>query len=182
MEYYYDIEVNFYDYPINYYEWERNDNIERILKIKIIRLESISNIIKYDTIINLEDGRYVVCDTINALAIEVIDKRVVYLSFLKYDDDNYICGIASKLGITNLEMEHGSERVIPNTLRRDQLVQKLLLNIINNSSDSLIKYIYYIKVGKINNNISKSKSYLINDISNNFNDKYYEIYESITDK
>ena len=45
MKYYYDITLNFNELPINFYEWEKSDDIERILKIKVYKVNDLKDYI-----------------------------------------------------------------------------------------------------------------------------------------
>ena len=59
MKYYYDITLNFNEYPINYYEWEKDDDIERFIKIKVIKVDDVKDFILYNMDIELDDDVYV---------------------------------------------------------------------------------------------------------------------------
>ena len=54
MKYYYDIILNFNEIPINFYEWESDDDIERLLKIKVYKVKDLKDIISYNMQINLQ--------------------------------------------------------------------------------------------------------------------------------
>lgn len=107
MKYYYDIILNFNEIPINFYEWESDDDIERLLKIKVYKVKDLKDIISYNMRINLDDDKYVLCDGINSIAIEVINSHVAYLSFLTYEDEINICKMVRKMDVTNIEYKKG---------------------------------------------------------------------------
>lgn len=179
MDYFYDVYLNFNDYPIHCYDWVSSDNIERVLKIKLFRISSISDLISYECDIELDDGYYLVSDTINAIGIEVINKRIVYLSYLKYIDELNVCKVANKLELYHLEYKKNKRRIIMNDLRDDLKIKKEMLNLVNECNDNLLMYIYYDITDKYSNKIDKIKLFLINDILNNFNQKYVNLYQNI---
>lgn len=176
MEYYYDIELSFADYPIPCYDW---DSKEKLLKIGIIRVENIKEILEYQVSIDIPDGKYILSDGINAIAVEVIDKKTPYLSYLKYDDENYVIRIVSKMKVGNYPMQYDKKRAIDNDLRIDSKIKKVLLSLVNEASDNLIKYIYYDVTDTYSDNIDRIKKFLKEDIKNNFNQKYINLYENI---
>ena len=179
MDYYYDVYLNFNDYPIHCYDWEIDDNIERILKIKLIRTLNIDDLISYECNIELDDGTYLISDTINAIGIEVINKKIVYLSYLRYIDEFNVCNSAKKLDIYHLKYKKNKRRIIINDLREDIKIKKEMLNLVNECNDNLLMYIYYDITNKYSNKIDEIKLFLINDILNNFNQKYINLYQNI---
>lgn len=179
MKYYYDIYLNFNEYPINYYEWRKDDNLERYLKVPIFRVESIIDFIKYHIKIDIDISPIILSDGINAIALELIDKRIAYLSYLSYEDESCICEIAANLDITYFKYEKGNKRYIPFELRTDTLIKNILLKEVENSSNDFIKFLYYDITGNESKTIEDMRSFLIEDINNNFNDKYVNLYQKI---
>lgn len=179
MDYYYDVYLNFNDYPIHCYDWKIDDNIERILKIKLIRALNIDDLISYECNIELDDGTYLISDTINAIGIEVINKKIVYLSYLRYIDEFNVCNSVKKLDIYPLKYKKNKRRIIINDLREDIKIKKEMLNLVNECNDNLLMYIYYDITNKYSNKIDEIKLFLINDILNNFNQKYINLYQNI---
>lgn len=179
MEYYYDISLNFFEYPVQYYEWEKEDDIERVLKIPIIRVEDIKDIIMYYAKINIEYPKLILSDTINCIAIEIIDGNVAYLSMLRYEDEECINDLVENMEVTTLDIELKEKRKIPFELRKDTLTKKLLSAFIKEASDEILQYIYYDITEKSSSNIKKIKEYLLQDIHLNFNDKYINLYEKM---
>lgn len=178
---YYDIELNFSDQPVQFYDWFSDDNIERLLKILVIRVDDIKDVIDFNCNVALNDGKYVITDLINSIAIEVINSSVVYLSYLKYDDDNYICSKANKLNISDIGLIRKDKRLINNSLRSELFIKLFIKKLLESSNDDLIKYVYYDITKKINNDVEKCRSYLISDIDKNINN-YYGLYEMIKNK
>ena len=176
MEYFYDIKLSFDEYPINYYDWE---GFERLLKVRVIRVDNISDIIMYHASIDLDDGIYILSDTINAIGIDVINNNICYLSYLKYDDENYSIRIAERLEVSDLNVRLKNKRYIDNELRFDKRIKKILTKLIEDGNDNLIKYIYYDITDKYSNDISRIKKFLLTDLKNNFSKKYINLYENI---
>lgn len=175
MEYYYDIYLNFYDYPLNYYEWDDDDALERIMKIPLIRINNIKDLIAYNIRIDCEYDYLLVSDGINALALEIIDSEIAYLSFLSYDDEFNVNAIARTLPLTNLKITKLSKRHIPHHNRQDEINKKIILKSIENLNPDLLKYLYYYLFHKESNNISKICEKITKDIETNYNDKYEKI-------
>ena len=181
MKYYYDLVVNFNDNFMHCYEWNSDDNVERLLKVSVIRVSDVSLFIKNVCRVNLNDGVYAVSDGVNSIGIDVIDGKNVYISSFMFDDDSYICKIASSLDLNDIIVEVVDSRCVDSSLRCDSFIKKVLLNIIYSDKEDLIKYIYLDVTGRLDD-IDKCKSFLKNDIYNNFNNKYYELYGVIFNK
>lgn len=179
MGYFYDISLNFNDYPIQCYDWDIQDNIERVLKVKLIRVVSVEDFISYECSVELENDIYLLSDTINAIAIEVINNKIAYISYLKYNDEINVCKAANKLEIYNIKYMKLNRRIVMNELREDIKIKKEMLDLVNESNDNLLKYIYYDITNEYSANIEKIKLFLINDILNNFNQKYVNLYQNI---
>lgn len=179
MEYYYDIYLNFNEYPINYYEWENNDEIERVLKIPIIKVESIKEFIEYKVNIDIDLNKFIITDGINSVALELINGSVAYLSYLTYEDEESVNELAYNLPVTKLNVEYKSKRDIPFELRKDSFIKKVFKSFLENSDKELLKYIYFDITNKTSSDISKIKNFLIQDIEINFGDKYINIYDKI---
>lgn len=179
MKYYYDILLNFNEYPIHYYEWNSQDELERIKKIPVYHVENIVPYIKYHMKIEDMPNQFILSDGINAVALELINGSVAYLSYLSYEDESCVIGIVANLDITNIKYKKGKVRYIPFELRTNMLIKKLLLKEIEESSIDFIKYVYYDITGKDNDDIEYMKVFLLDDISKNFNDKYVNLYQKL---
>lgn len=179
MKYYYDIYLNFNEYPIQYYEWSNNDSLERYMKLPIFRVDNISDYIKYHMDVDIDISPFIISDGINALALELIDKDVAYLSYLSYSDETCVNEVASNLSITKLKYKKKNKRDIPFTLRLDMFIQKILLKKVEESNNDFIHYIYYDITGYDDIEIDAMRNFLMDDIKNNFNDKYVNLYQKI---
>lgn len=179
MKYIYDIYLNFNDYPINYYEWDESDSLERVLKIPIVKVEDIRPFILYNMEIYDMDDMVIITDGINAIALEIIRSKVAYVSCLTYEDELAVLELSSNMEVSNLNYKLLDKRVIPSILRKDALIQKVLLTKIEASDIDELKYIYYEITNKDSSNINKIKNFLKGDILNNFNQKYVNLYEKI---
>ena len=179
MKYYYDITLNFNESPINFYEWENDDDIERILKIKVYKVKDIRDFIEYNMEVDLNDDKYILCDGINSIAIEVINGHVAYLSNLSYDDEISICQMTRNMDITNIKYNKTTKRKIIHDLRGSIIIKKCLLNVINDNNEYLLRYMYLDITNKDSKDIKKIKRYLIKNINNDLNDKYVDLYRKI---
>lgn len=179
MKYLYDIYLNFNDYPINFYEWDESDTLERVLKIPIIKVEDITPFILYNIKTHELADKVIITDGINAIAIEIINNKTAFISSLTYDDELTVAEIANNMEITNLDYQILNKRLIPSVLRKDALIQKVLLSKIDVISLDELRYIYYEITNKNSSNMDKIKKFLKGDILNNFNQKYVNLYEKI---
>ena len=66
-------------------------------------------------------------------------------------------------------------------LRSDVLIKNVLSNVILNSDDNFIKYVYYDRFHKLSKNTNKCRDILLKDLNSNIND-YYSLYEMIVNK
>ena len=182
MKYYYDITLNFNEYPINYYEWEKDDNIEKFIKIIVIKVDDIKDFVLYHMNIYLDDGIYVLSDGVNSIAIEVISSKVAYISYLTYEDELNVCNMVKKMEVQEIKYVKIAKRKISYELRNNLLIKKCLLNTIKESNEYLLKYIYLEITDHDSNDLDKIKKYLVNDINHNLNEKYIELYRKIIKK
>lgn len=179
MKYYYNIYLNFYDYLISYYEWNKDDNIEFFYKLPIYKVSDIKRIISEKAKINIDEKNAIISDGINSIAIEVLDKDIVYLSSISYSDEEKISGIALDIFDSDIEINYYGNRENKNDLRSNYLIKKILINKINENNKYFLKYLYYNITNMDSDNLNYIKDYLIEDINNNFNDKYRNIYDII---
>lgn len=179
MKFIYDIYLNFNDYPINYYEWEKSDTLERVLKIPIIKVDDIAPFILYNVKVKDLKDKVILCDGINAIALEIIDEKVPYVSFLTYDDELCVCELIRELPREKITYQLLEKRDIPTSLRSDLLMQHIMLSKIDFIDSDELKYIYYEITNKDSSNIDKMRGFLKGDIKNNFNQKYVNLYEKI---
>ena len=179
MEYYYDIYLNFNEYPINYYEWDKDDDIERVLKIPIVRINDIKEVITKHATIETDLDKLILCDGVNAIALELVDKHVAFLSCLSYDDEANICDIVHDMDITPLVINFAKKRIIPFELRQEEKMKKIFLHDLDVFDDNLLRYIYYDITNKLEKNIEKIKKYLERDIEKNFGAKYVTLFQNL---
>lgn len=179
MKYYYDITLNFNELPINFYEWEKSDDIERILKIKVYKVNDLKDYIGYNIEIDLDDDKYVLCDGINSIAIEVINGKVAYLSYLTYEDEINVCQMVRKMTVTNISYKKLTKRKIIHDLRGTLIVKNCLLAALKENNEYLLRYMYLQITNKDSKDIEKIKKFLVQDINSNLNDKYIDLYRKI---
>ncbi len=179
MKYIYDIYLNFNDYPINYYEWEESDTLERVLKIPIIKVADLTPFILYNMEISDLKDKVIVSDGINALALEIIDSKVAYVSYLAYDDELTVSELTRTMPISDVNYKLLDKRYIPSSLRKEAFMQRIFLSKIDSIELDELKYIYYEITNKDCSNIDKIRKFLKSDIEHNFNQKYVNLYEKI---
>ncbi len=179
MKFIYDIYLNFNDYPINYYEWSENDTLERVLKIPIIKVDDITPFILYNVEIKDLSDKVILSDGINAIALEIIDSKVPYVSYLTFDDELGVCELIREVPRQKIDYKILEKRDIPTPLRKDLFMQKIMLSKIDFIDSDELKYIYYEITNKDSSNIDKIREFLKGDIKNNFNQKYVNLYEKI---
>lgn len=174
MQYYYDINLCFNDYYINYYEWDDHEHFNRL---PIFRVLNARVFLEYNIKVDVEYKNIIISDGITSLALEIIDKKLVYVSSLPYEDEFKI----NKLVIDTPEtlkyevVEKKNTKVLSNI---EKAKQRLLLLIKNNDKD-FVKYVYYEITGKLSNDYDEMVSFLTNDIKSNFSNQYYKIYDMI---
>lgn len=179
MKYYYDIYLNFNEYPIPYYEWNKNDNIERNLKIPVIKVNDIKDLIKYHASIDTDLKKIILTDGISCVALEIIDCDVVYMSYLPYEDEISILELSRCMETLSFDIKYYDIRYIPTIMRQDELVQKVFIKSLEELDSYALKYIYYEITGLLDNNVKRIKEYLKNDIMNNFRESYIKLYYQI---
>lgn len=182
MKYYYDIYLNFYDYPINYYEWDISDKIEKIIKIPIIRVNEIEEFISHISNININLNQFILSDCVNSVAVELIDHKSVYLSYLPYRDEEYVNRLASTIDISKIEYKHISSRTIPTNLREENKIKKIIKEYINQASNDELEYLYLDLTNKKSKSVNKIKDYLSKSVDNNLDSYFYYLYQKICKK
>lgn len=179
MKYYYDIYLNFYDYPINYYEWDIGDKIEKILKIPIIRVNEIEEFISHISNIDINYEQFILSDCVNSVAIELVNQKSIYLSYLPYRDEEYVNRLASTIDISKIKYNHISNRDIPLNLREDNKIKTIIKEYLNQASNEELEYLYLDLTNKKSNNIKKIKEHLSKSIENNIDTYFYHLYKKI---
>ncbi len=176
--YYYDIYLCFNDDYTRVYDWD-SSLVERFLKLKIVRVEDIKVFLEYDLTINYEDQIVLLSDTLNAIALDIKDSRIVGISSLKLSDEEEVCKLASMIPITTIDMEIKKHKDIKNPLNCEGIPQKVFQNSIETGSDAYIKYLYNYIFNKKSSNISVMKKRLLKDINTNFGESYLNLYKII---
>ncbi len=174
MKFYYDINLSFNDVYVNYYEWE---DVEHFFRLPMFRVDNIRAILENKVEIDTDYKNIIVSDGVTAVALELIDKNVVYYSSLEYKDELRVNELVAYLDLT-LEIKVLDKNPIKYISNIDKK-KKFYIEEINKNEEYFIKYLYYEMTGDVLKSISKMKNYLLDDINNNFNDKYYQIYDII---
>ena len=206
MIYIYDILLNFCDNDLIYdfYEWDKNDDIENIKRVKLIHItkDTYDKVLKY----NIEiDSDFLIkifktCEVYNKKKINILDycclfsdgERVIAIEFnnkgesiykskLLIDEENEIAVLASNLELTNINIKI-KNKVLKNRFytRNEIIIKKFLLKEIENSYRTKkyikIKYLYQEYFGKNIKSYKQMKDELVKSIDLNIDDKHREIY------
>lgn len=174
MGYNYDINLCFNDTYINCYDWEEE---EHFFRLPLFKVDNVRTILENKVSIDTDYKNIIVSDGVTAVALELIDKVVVYYSSLEYKDELRVNELVCYLDY-NLNMEVLDKLTI-NCVSNIDKKRKFYINEISNNKNDFIKYLYYEITGSVSKSVSEMKKYLLDDINNNFNDKYYQIYDII---
>ena len=125
MNYYYEVKLNFNDIAYKFYEWDKNDKLEIVKKIPIVKIKSkilkkmITNNFKiekdflnYISNKTLCKNNYIIknacifCDTKSSIAIEFDDDgKSIARSFLLLEDENSVCELSYSFKYYDLNIE-----------------------------------------------------------------------------
>lgn len=187
MIYISDIFINLHNDYFEFYEWNKNDHIEHIKKIPILKIsnKALYNII-YNTIsiktcflnnfIN-KCEKYHNSNNYNYIALTNGFKAVVvsfntkgYIlkkSSLIFEDEDNICILSKKVKKTNIQYNI-IKKETSNSLTRNQKENKTkILKNIKNISHNCLKYLYYDCFNKEESNIEIIIESISNELKNN---------------
>ncbi len=174
MQYYYDIDLCFDDLYINYYLWDKSEHFNRL---PVYRVLNVRDILDNEVKIEVDYKDIIVSDGVIALGLELIDNKVVFLSSLPYQDEfkinKMVMTMADTLDI--IKCKKRSNKLVNNIDK----IRKITKDKIDSGSDDFIKLVYYEVTGLLSNNVKYMKKFLNEDMTNNFSDKYYKIYDMI---
>lgn len=206
MIYIYDILLNFCDSNLIYdfYEWDNNDDIENIKRIKLLHIDRcvFDDLLNYDIKIDIDfllkiyrtsevydkksvrilDYSCLFSDGDRVIAIE-FDKEgnSIYKSKLLLDEETEIALLASNLEVFNINYQKNN-KILDNRFitRKEILIRNYLFKEIesayHNKNYGKLKYLYQECFDKDNMSYSEIKKELINDIDSGINDKHKELY------
>ena len=209
MLYVYDIILNWSDSDkvYDFFEWEINDELERIKKIPLFKINAdcFNDLLNYEVKVSddfllkihnltevysnniIEKQEYVTLfsDGSRVIAVEFnYNGEVIYRSSLLLDEEEEATIISNKLAFYELEIKRGRKRQFDMFLTRlEKNIKKLLTIEINNSyknSDfDKLKYLYYECFGKEQNNIELAYKRLLTSIDEELNSGHNRLYEII---
>lgn len=196
MDYIYDILVNF-KYPlIEFYDWNRDDTIENIKRIPLYKIESsVLNELKYNKfkidITNIKGltklfnskkiyNSLVYTDGNEAIAFKFDNNGVcIGKSKLLLDEENEIINSSDIVNLSDIKYEViSNDNVIKYMTRKQVLITNYLAKYITDITD--YDKLNYISYECFNTYHKVSKDELISYIKSGWNDKYYEIYDFLT--
>ncbi len=207
MIYIYDILVNFCDNDLVYdfYEWNSNDNVENIKRIKLIHINSnvYQDLLECNCILDddLLTKIYRTCEIYKNKKVKIIDYcllvsdgsrvmalefdkdgNILYKSNLLLDEEDEIAILASNLETTNINY-HKNKRILDNRFftRNELIIRNYLYNeIVNSYKDKeydKLSFLYQEYFDK--DNLSYHDMYLdlLNSIKDNIDDKHKELFD-----
>ena len=174
MQYYYDINLHFDSVYINYYLWETFEHFNRL---PIFRVGNIRDILENETYVETDYKNIIVSDGVSSLALEMNECRVAFISSIPYKDEFKINKIVMDMDeLLNIKKLKKKDLKLINKIEQ---IKRIYLEKIESGNKDFIKYFYYEMTGKVINNTKIMKDYLIDEIKNNFCDKYYQFYDII---
>lgn len=203
MYYYYDILLNFQDDRILYefYEWEETDDIDFVKKIPLFRIstsnlkdllkykvrfsEQFLNEIKNKTILKSSSkvlkNTFLVCDTKDALAIELNNEGVVISrSKLLLADEINLNEIMFTMKEAKLKYERLEKYEKRKEIRQIEKIKKLInceINTLYESKNiSKLKYLYYEWFNILTDDIDRIYTDMKSDLKHSFNKNQEQIY------
>ena len=196
MNYIYDILVNF-KYPLmEFYEWNSDDDIENIKRIPFYKIKSnILCDLKYNKFrIKMDDIKgltkifnskktynALVCTDGNEAIVFKFDNSLICIgkSKLLISEENEILDSSHMVKYTNIDYEIISkDNMVIYKTRKQCMITDYLTRYIDNIED--IDKLNYISYECFYDYRKVSKSELISYIRSEWNDKYYEIYDFLS--
>lgn len=207
MNYYYDIILNWSEKDFyNFYEWNDFDYLELIKKIPFIKIKHKSLIdiwsnnikINSEFLNNLKDKTLVsnkntICkikyaclftDNKNIIAIEFNEYgESISRSKLLLNDEINALEVSYSLRETEIEYEIIEKIEESKTLRQvneaKRIINLEINNLYQNKELSKLRYLFYEYTGEKCEDINKIYHILINELNNNFSEKFFIIYDII---
>lgn len=175
MQFYYDINLHFDDTYINYYLWNSSEHFNRL---PIYKTENIRILLDNEITLDTEYKNILVTDGVLALALEILDSKVAYISSLAYQDEEKVNSLFFEdIATLDFTIIKPKELVYNSNINQRK---KYLLRQIEEGDKPFLQYLYYELTGDVINNMQTMKKYLKEEINNNFSDKYLELYDKIT--
>lgn len=207
MIYIYDILLNFCDPDIIYdfYEWNQNDTIENIKRIKLVHVERdvLDKLLYYNVKIdsNFLIKFYRTCEVYTSKKIKIIDYcllfsdgdrviaiefdkegKSIYKSKLLIDEEEEIAILASNLETSSFEYDV-FDKILDNRFftRNEILIRKYLMKEIEECYDSKnynkLKFLYQEYFDNEDISYSNMKEELINSMKLSIDNKHKNIYQ-----
>lgn len=204
MNFYYEILLNFNEELFSFYEWSKNDKLEMIKKIPLLRVKTklLQEILLYDFKIDLDlleqlIGRTscknssntiscacVFCDTKNCIAIEFDQNgSSISRSALQLEDENNICEIAYSLKCRDINITKTKKLKVESTFRQEEHIKKIItkeiLELYKNKNSKKLQYLYYEWFNKTEENMDKIIKEMFEDIKMELKKIHYDVYKII---
>ncbi len=207
MNYCYDIFINMNeDKPLFFYEWENFDPIELIKKIPLFRVntKTLKDFYLYDIEVNKElldsllDKTIIknnklnktikyaclLCDSKNTLVVEFnSDGKIFSRSNLLLEDEAQIIEFIYSYNEVKIDYKRGDLLNSQNILRQEELVKKIIMielkTILENNNDSKLKYLFNEWFGYEENDLTKMKDKIMDELNKGISNKTNKIYNLI---
>lgn len=204
MNYIYDILVNFCERPYEFYDWNLDDEIEHIRKIPLFKVsnlalkelkgyqfsieETLMEKLKYKAEVferkGVEQIPYacLFSDGMEVLGIEFNHQGVsIAKSKLLIDEEMEVLEVVNRLQETDIKYSLIKEEVMEHfKTRKEEEISKYInqeLELLEKKQVEKLQYLYYECFNKKENNISKIMKIIKDELSNNFNLIYPQVYE-----
>lgn len=204
MNYIYDILVNFCERPYEFYDWNLDDEIEHIRKIPLFKVsnlalkelkgyqfsieETLMEKLKYKAEVferkGVEQIPYacLFSDGMEVVGIEFNNQGVsIAKTKLLIDEEMEVLEVANRLQETDIKYSLIKEEVMEHfKTRKEEEISKYInqeLELLEKKQVEKLQYLYYECFNKKENNISKIMKIVKDELSNNFNLIYPQVYE-----
>lgn len=186
MNYIYDLKINLHTKYYDYHEWLATDKIIKVKKIPIIRVnDKTFKDIRLNTVkINNYSGIVAITNTKSVYIIDIKNKINKLFSSINISLELDILPMTKKFKETHIEYKILKKIKYPSS-RNDEEKYNYLLNNLDNIDYDKLKYIFLECYNDQENNYSKIKYKIKNDIKNNNTyiiDKIYDILKLVTSK
>lgn len=206
MIYIYDILLNFCDNDLLYdfYEWDKNDNIENIKRIKLVHVDkdTLNRMLEYDGTI---DDNFLIkifrtCEIYSDKKVKVMDycalfsdgERVIAIEFdkdgnsiykskLLLDEEEEIALLASNLESTVINYNSKNRILTDRFFTRNEIVIRNYLikeieDSYKNKKYGKLKYLYQEYFDKDSSSYKNIKNELLDSVKNNIDSKHLELF------
>lgn len=171
MNYIYNIKANFQKEYYDYFEWNKEDKIITLKKTPIFKVnkKTFIDIKNNEVKINAKFNTLIICTDSSALIIKN-KNNTIYKSDVNYNQLENILTKTNKLKTKTIDYTIVKKNKINFKTRKQKEIEKKCYDTINtiikNKKYSAIKYLYFECYNKEENNITKIKKLLTEELKN----------------